>query len=120
MRTRTKWIVAGGAAAFVLTPVAAVYSSTAWDADLPQTGVVLDAEAANQARATQASMRPHASPTTKASTEATTEPSGKKTVSAPSPVSPKTPATKKPTTKKTTKTWTDGSADSPDSPDSPG
>lgn len=107
MRRRTKWIVAGGAAAFVLTPVAGVYSSTAWDAELPQTGVVLDAEVANQARLRQASTKPTPSPTATASTKAKAEPTGKKTVSAATPISPKTaPTANTPT--------------SPNSPNSPG
>jgi hypothetical protein len=106
MRTRTKWVVAGGAAAFVLAPLVSVYGSTALDTDLQQSGVVVDADAANQARAARTrteaaktqptgSAEPTVSPSTKASKKtpeatASPEPKGKKTVSAASPVSPKT------------------------------
>ena len=106
MRTRTRWIVAGGAAAVGLTPIAAVYGSTPLDDGLQRTGVVLDAEAANRARAertaTEAAARAtgSATPTAtataapkavkKPAAKASVEPSGKKTVSAASPVSPRT------------------------------
>jgi hypothetical protein len=113
MRTRTKWIVAGGAAALVITPVAAVYGSPTIDGELEQRGLVVDAEAANRARATRLTPTPAAtapadtraestaestakaaatakpSPTARASKKS--EPSGKKTVSAASPISPKSP-----------------------------
>lgn len=90
MRTRTKWFIAGGAAAFVLAPVAAVSGSTTLDDDLPQRGLVIEAQAASTAK-------PSAGPTakkdtTKASKKATKEPVGKKTVSAASPVSSHTAA----------------------------
>jgi len=98
MRTRTKWVVAGGAAALVITPVVAVYGSPTADAGPEQRGLVIDAEAANRARAER--VTPTASPTPSATTKAkakakttkpTSEPSGKKTVSAASPISPKSP-----------------------------
>ena len=98
MRTRTKWVVAGGAAALVITPVIAVYGSPTADAGPEQRGLVVDAEAANRARAER--VTPTASPTPSATTKAkakakstkpTAEPSGKKTVSAASPISPKSP-----------------------------
>jgi hypothetical protein len=126
MRTRTKWIVAGGAAAFVLAPIVSVSGSTALDADVQQSGVIVDAEAANRARAARTttgaaqpqptgSADPAADPTPKATKKATTkkattkkattkkattkkpsadaslEPTGKKTVSAATPVTPNTP-----------------------------
>jgi hypothetical protein len=98
MRTRTKWVVAGGAAALVITPVAAVYGSPTADAGPEQRGLVIDAQAANRARTDR--MTPSASPTPSATTKAkakpakptaTDEPSGKKTVSAASPISPTSP-----------------------------
>ena len=98
MRTRTKWVVAGGAAALVITPVIAVYGSPTADAGPEQRGLVIDAEAANRARVDR--VTPTASPTPSATTKAkakakstkpTAEPSGKKTVSAASPISPKSP-----------------------------
>ncbi len=98
MRTRTKWVVAGGAAALVIMPVVAVYGSPTADAGPEQRGLVIDAEAANRARAER--VTPTASPTPSATTKAkakakttkpTSEPSGKKTVSAASPISPKSP-----------------------------
>ena len=97
MRTRTKWVVAGGAAALVITPVVAVYASPTTDAGPEQRGLVIDAESANRARADRAT--PTASPTPSATTKAKAkakptaeaEPSGKKTVSAASPISPKSP-----------------------------
>ena len=98
MRTRTKWVVAGGAAALVITPVIAVYGSPTADAGPEQRGLVVDAEAANRARAER--VTPTASPTPSATTKAkakakstkpTAEPSGKKTVSAASPIRPKSP-----------------------------
>jgi len=98
MRTRTKWVVAGGAAALVITPVVAVYGSPTADSGPEQRGLVIDAEAANRARADRVS--PTASPTPSATTKAKAkaakptapdEPSGKKTVSAASPISPKSP-----------------------------
>ena len=98
MRTRTKWVVAGGAAALVITPVIAVYGSPTADAGPEQRGLVIDAEAANRARADR--VTPTASPTPSATTKAkakakstkpAAEPSGKKTVSAASPISPKSP-----------------------------
>ena len=98
MRTRTKWVVAGGAAALVITPVVAVYGSPTADAGPEQRGLVIDAEAANRARADR--VTPTASPTPSATTKAKAkaakptaadEPSGKKTVSAASPISPKSP-----------------------------
>jgi len=116
MRTRTKWIVAGGAAAFVLAPIMSVSGSTALDEDVQQSGVIIDAEAANRARAARTtteaaqpqptgSADPAADPTPKATKKATTkkattkkssaeaslEPTGKKTVSAATPVTPNTP-----------------------------
>jgi hypothetical protein len=99
MRTRTKWVVAGGAAALVITPVIAVYGSPTAGAGPEQRGLVIDAEAANRARAdrvTPPTASPTPSATTKAkakakSTKPTAEPSGKKTVSAASPISPKSP-----------------------------
>ena len=113
MRTRTKWIVAGGAAALVITPVVAVYGSPSMDGDLEQRGLVIDGEAANQARAARATptptatakakaeetaptkAKPTAKPTTAAepTTKKKKEPVGKKTVSAASPISPKSPDT---------------------------
>jgi hypothetical protein len=100
MRTTTKWVVAGGAAALVITPVVAVYGSPTADAGPEQRGLVIDAEAANRARADR--VTPTASPTPSATTKpkpkakapkptASAEPSGKKTVSAASPISPKSP-----------------------------
>lgn len=109
MRTRTKWIVAGGAAALVITPVAAVYGSPTIDGELEQSGLVVDAEAANRARAARVTPSPAANAPTVAGTGSTaqpsptakptptakpskkSEPSGKKTVSAASPISPKSP-----------------------------
>jgi len=103
MRTRTKWLVAGGAAACVLAPVVAVSASTSLDQSLERGGVVVDADLANRARADRlaAAARPDptASPapnTAKASVvkakeptvRPTKEPAGKKTVSAETPVSP--------------------------------
>lgn len=115
MRTRTKWIVAGGAAALVITPVAAVYGSPTLETELEQGGLMVDAEAANRARAARVTPTPAASapatsadgsgstarpparadaaPSAKAATK--DEPSGKKTVSAASPVSPKSPRSPK-------------------------
>jgi hypothetical protein len=112
MRTRTKWIVAGGAAALAITPVVAVYGSPSMTGDLEQRGLVIDGEAANQARAARTNPTPKATteakakettpakatPTAKPKTaEPTTkkkkEPTGKKTVSAASPISPKSPDT---------------------------
>ncbi|MFT4166361.1 MAG: hypothetical protein QM650_14070 [Microlunatus sp.] len=91
MRTRTKWFIAGGAAAFVLTPVAAVSGSTTLDADLPQHGLMIEAQAAGT---TQPSAKPTAKKNTTTAvakgTKETKEPTGKKTVSAVSPVSPHT------------------------------
>ena len=98
MRTRTKWVVAGGAAALVITPVVAVYGSPTVDAGPEQRGLVIDAEAANRARVDR--VTPSASPTPSATTKAKAKaaeqtasegPSGKKTVSAASPISPKSP-----------------------------
>lgn len=93
MRTRAKWFIAGGAAAFVLTPVAAVSGSTTLGDDLPQRGLVVEAQAVS-------STKPSASPTAKKETtkkgtakgvaKEKKEPTGKKTVSAASPVSPHT------------------------------
>lgn len=88
MRTRAKWFIAGGAAAFVLTPVAAVSGSTTLDDDLPQRGLVIEAQAVS-------TVKPSAGPTAKPSKtepsgKAKKEPAGKKTVSAASPVSPHT------------------------------
>jgi hypothetical protein len=101
MRTRRKWIVAGGAAALVMTPVVAVLGSPTMDADLEQHGLVVDAEAANRARVERATptgtptanaeAKAVAKPSPTAKPEAPAKPSGKKTVSAASPVSPKTP-----------------------------
>lgn len=112
MRTRTKWIVAGGAAALAITPVVAVYGSPSMTGDLEQRGLVIDGEAANRARAARTNPTPKATaeakakettpakatPTAKPKTaEPTTkkkkEPTGKKTVSAASPISPKSPDT---------------------------
>lgn len=127
MRSRTKWVVAGGAAAFVLTPVVAVVGSTALETDLQQNGVIVDAAVANQARAERAAAAAakaqsdgSAQQTTKPGdksaaqkkekaekakaekekaekakaekAKATTEPTGKKTVPAASPVSQQSPA----------------------------
>ena len=98
MRSRTKWVIAGGAAALVITPVVAVYGSPTTEAGPEQRGLVIDAEAANRARADR--VTPTASPTPSATTKAkakaptsaaSAEPSGKKTVSAASPISPKSP-----------------------------
>lgn len=105
MRTRTKWIVAGGAAALVISPVAAVYGSPTLDAELEHRGLVVDAEAANRAKAARGTPTPAATtpgrtataseatatpgPTAKQSKKS--EPSGKKTVSAASPISPTSP-----------------------------
>lgn len=93
MRTRTKWFIAGGAAAFVLTPVVAVSGSTTLDDNLPQHGLVIEAQAASSAK-------PSAKPTAKKAAakdakKETKEPAGKKTVSAASPVSPHTAASPK-------------------------
>ena len=112
MRTRTKWIVAGGAAALVITPVVAVYGSPSMDGDLEQRGLVIDGEAANQARAARTTPTPKATTEAKAkdttpakatptakpktaepNTKKKKEPVGKKTVSAASPISPKSPDT---------------------------
>lgn len=99
-------MVAGGAVAFALAPVATVYGSTPLDEDLHRGSVVIDAEAANRARAARMteggraqpsavaspSAEPNAQTTPKASKKpsgkAAAEPTGKKTVSAASPVSP--------------------------------
>ena len=100
MRNRTKWIVAGGAAALVITPVAAVYGSPTTAANPDQRGLVVDAEAANRARAARVTPTPTANPSATAKAKATTpstkaddsaKPTGKKTVSAVSPISPKSP-----------------------------
>jgi hypothetical protein len=105
MRTRTKWIVAGGAAALVITPVAAVYGSPTPDAELEQSGLVVDAEAANRAKLARTTPTPAATAATEAAAardstakpratakpSTKSEPSGKKTVSAASPISPKSP-----------------------------
>jgi len=98
MRKRTKWVIAGGAAALVITPVVAVYGSPTTEAGPEQRGLVIDAEAANRARAERVTPTPSPTPsaTTKANakapkTDASAEPSGKKTVSAASPISPKSP-----------------------------
>jgi hypothetical protein len=106
MLTRTKWVVAGGAAALVITPVMAVYASPTADAGPEQRGLVIDAEAANRARAER--VAPTAAPTTptvSATPTATAkpaieptgsdEPTGKKTVSAVSPISPTSPKSPK-------------------------
>ena len=105
MRTRTKWFIAGGAAAFALTPVAAVSGSTTLDADLPQHGLVIEAQAADTAAQPSAKPEAKKNPTKGVAkgTKETKEPTGKKTVSAASPVSPHTAA----------------SAKTPVSPDSP-
>jgi hypothetical protein len=112
MLTRTKWVVAGGAAALVITPVVAVYASPTADAGPEQWGLVIDAEAANRARAervapTAAPNTPTVSttPTVSATPTATAkpaieptgsdEPTGKKTVSAVSPISPTSPKSPK-------------------------
>lgn len=101
MRTRTKWIVAGGAAALVITPVAAVYGSPTLETDLEHSGLVVDAEAANRARAARATPTPTTRPPARADAAPSTtaakekEPSGKKTVSAASPVSPRSPRSPK-------------------------
>ncbi|HEY5787183.1 MAG TPA: hypothetical protein VIT65_20645 [Microlunatus sp.] len=100
MRSRTKWIVAGGAAALVITPVVAVYGSPTMVDGPEQRGLVIDAEAANRARVervtTTASPTPSATMKAKATKPAAepsaeAEPTGKKTVSAVSPISPKSP-----------------------------
>ena len=114
MRTRTKWIVAGGAAALAITPVVAVYGSPSMTGDLEQRGLVIDGEAANRARAARTNPTPKATTEAKAKAKETTpakatptakpktaepttkkkkEPTGKKTVSAASPISPKSPDT---------------------------
>ena len=93
MRSRTKWVIAGGAAALVITPVVAVYGSPTTEAGPEQRGLVIDAEAANRARAERVTPTPTPTPsaTTKAKPKAPTptqpaaEPTGKKTVSAVEP-----------------------------------
>jgi hypothetical protein len=113
MLTRTKWVVAGGAAALVITPVVAVYASPTADAGPEQRGLVIDAEAANRARAERvaptAAPTVSAVPTVSATPTATAaakakpaikptgsdEPTGKKTVSAVSPISPTSPKSPK-------------------------
>lgn len=104
MRSRTKWIVAGGAAAVVLAPITTVLGSAPVDDQPRSTGVVLDAEAANRARAARVTTEPAARPSsapkatkkptaraTKKASKPTAEPTGKKTVSAASPVSSHSP-----------------------------
>lgn len=124
MRTRTKWMVAGGAAAFVLAPAAALYgptASTVLDTDLQHRGVVIDVRVANDARVTPA-------PSAPAKATEPAEPAGKKTVSAATPTSPQSPAESKPAKAKSSKSsspkanqqnraWTDDSPASAASPD---
>ena len=100
MRSRTKWVIVGGAAALVITPVVAVYGSPTTEAGPEQRGLVVDAEAANRARAERVTPTPTPTPSVTKKAEATkptaepsakAEPKGKKTVSAVSPISPKSP-----------------------------
>ena len=91
MRTRTKWLIAGGTAAFVLTPVAAVSGSTTLDDDLPQQGLVVDAQPVGNASTGTKSRTSEETAAPRSDGKAVlTEPSGKKTVSAASPISPRT------------------------------
>jgi hypothetical protein len=100
MRSRTKWVVAGGAAALVISPVLAVYGSPTTNSGPEQRGLVIDAEAANRARSERLNPTPAATPSVTAKAkaakpvtkpDAAAKPTGKKTVSAVSPISPKSP-----------------------------
>src|SRR6478672_8018376 len=72
MLTRTRWVMAGGAAALVITRVVAVYGSPTADADPEQRGLVIDAEAANRARAER--VAPTAAPAAPAAPTASATP----------------------------------------------